>query len=326
MFLWRIVQYVWALLWTSINKWIDDECLRYGASLSYYAVLSLAPLLVILVGLVGLFFGQGAAHAQLVNEAVRLAGDKAGALVDALLTATRRRAEGTTASLLALGLFVVGGTGVLVELREALDHIWMVPPPQLKERTLWATIRDVVLTRILTFGILFAIGCLLVASLLVSTFLTIVERWMCENISDVLRLATVFNPILSFVLLVLLFTILMRGLPSRRPRLRLVLPGAVIAALLFNVGKVLIGIYLGSTVTTSVYGAAGSLVALMIWVYYSSLIVLFGAEMAWVLYFTPRATMPGSKPYQRMYQAAFMACQRQIELEEDAEHESVNLS
>ena len=128
----RTLRYVLGLVWASFSKWQDDNCLRHGAALSYYMVLSLAPLLVILVGLIGIFFGQGAAHEQLVQAAVNLAGDKAGVLVDALLLATKRPAEGTMASLLALVFLLVGATGVLVELREALDHIWMVPPARNK--------------------------------------------------------------------------------------------------------------------------------------------------------------------------------------------------
>ena len=228
--------------------------------------------------------------------------------------------------MVALGLLIVGATAVLVELRDALDHIWMMPPRHHENKTLWQAIRDVVLTRMLTFGIMFAIGFLMMISLLVSAYLAILQRWMLDNISDMLQFARVFNRILSFVLLAFLFTILMLGLPSRRPRLRLVWPGAVLAALLFSAGKSLIGIYLSSTITTSVYGAAGSVVALMIWVYYSSQIVLFGAEVSWVMYMTPKGELPGSPAYQRLYHASIRARQRQIRREEDAIEDAIDLS
>ena len=307
MWLVRALRYVWGLLWASFNKWLDDSCLRHGASLSYYMVLSLAPLLVILVGVIGLFFGQGTAHAQLVQAANNLAGDKAAELVGALLTATSSRAEGATASLVALGFLLVGATGVLVDLREALDHIWMVPPARHKKQTALQSICEVLLTRLLTFAILLIIGFLLMASLLLSTVLLVLERWMQHYIPDALQAFGVFYPLLSFLLLLLLLMTLMRWLPSRRPPLRMALP-----AVLLDVGKSLIGIYLASTITASVYGAAGSLVALMIWVYYSSLIVLFSAELAWVLHVTPKGMLPGSPAWQRIYHAALVARQYQI--------------
>ena len=314
----RVWRYFRGLVWASSNKWLDDRCFRYGASLSYYTVLSLAPLLVILVGVIGLFFGRGAAHHQLVGEVASLAGERAGALVDALLAATQRKTEGAAASLMAVGLLMAGATGVLVELRDALDHIWMARPTIHGKMSFLKALRDVVLTRMLTFGILFAVGFLMVISLLVSAYLAALQRWVQHYTSDMLHVARVLNPVLSFVLLVFLFTILMLGLPSQRPSWRMVLPGAVLSALLFNAGKGLIGLYLGATFTTSVYGAAGSLVAFMVWVYYSSQIVLFGAEFAWVLHFTPQGELPGSHAYQRMYHAAVAARQRQIRLLEDA--------
>ena len=308
----RTLRYVLGLVWASFSKWQDDNCLRHGAALSYYTVLSLAPLLVILVGLIGLFFGQGTAHEQLVQAAANLAGDKAGVLVDALLLATKRRAEGTTASLLALVFLLVGATGVLVELREALDHIWMVPPARNKQQTWLQIMREIFVTRVFTFGILLAIGLLLMASLLLAGVVRIFERWAQPYTPDVLLSLGVFQPLLSFLLLLFLLITVMRWLPSRRPSLRMVLPGAVLAAVLFQVGKSVIGIYLESTFTASVYGAAGSVVALMIWVYYSSLIVLFGAEVSWVLHVTPKSQWPGSAAYQRAYHAALMIRQQQI--------------
>ncbi|MDO4795157.1 MAG: YihY/virulence factor BrkB family protein [Brachymonas sp.] len=308
----RASRYIWRLLWASFSKWLDDSCLRHGAALSYYMVLSLAPLLVILVGVIGFFFGQGTAQAQLVEAARNLAGEKAGALIQSLLMATQRKSEGTVASLMALGFLLMGASGVLVELREALDHIWMVPHARHKKQTVWQSIREVVLTRMLTFAILFAIGFLMMASLLLSAVLTVFERWMQQYLPDVLQFLNVFHPLLSFLLLLLLLITLMLWLPSRRPPFRMVWPGALLAAVLFSAGKTVIGMYLGTTVTASVYGAAGSVVALMIWVYYSSLIVLFGAEFAWVLHMTPKGTLPGSPAYQRVYHAALVARQHQI--------------
>ncbi|MDO5654148.1 MAG: YihY/virulence factor BrkB family protein [Brachymonas sp.] len=310
--------YTWRLVFAGLAKWVDDECPRYGASLSYYTVLSLAPLLVILVGVIGMFFGEGTAHEQLVGEAARLAGPKAAEIVNALLVATNKRAEGLTASLLAVGMLLVGATGVLVELRKALDHIWFSPYPEKRRGSVWGAIVHVVLTRMLTFGILFAIGFLMVMSLLVSAYMAALERWVDNQMAGMLASARVLNPLLSVGVLTVLFAFLMFGLPTRKPSWRIAIPAAAIAALLFTAGKSLIGIYLGATSTTSVYGAAGSLVALMVWVYYSSQIVLLGAEFAWVMHATPKGEFPGSAAYLKVYHEALSLRQHQIRLHEEA--------
>ena len=289
--------YVWYLVWTSANEWINDDCPRYGASLSYYTVFSLAPLLVILVGLVGLFYGEGVAHQQLVQEVTQLAGARAGQLIDSLLQAANKPGEGGFASLLAAAILIVGATGVLVELREALDNIWQAKPAIPKNERFLLTVWRLIRTRLLTFGILFAIGFLMIMSLVVSAYLAALDEWVTSHTSGMLVLAKILNPLLSFAILTFFFTILLMGLPSQRLGWRQVLPGAILSSLLFTVGKSLIGIYIGSTSTTSVYGAAGSLVALMVWVFYSSQILLMGAEFAWVLHITPKGELPGSPAY-----------------------------
>lgn len=314
------LRFMGGLVHASFEKWLDDQCPRYGASLSYYMVLSLAPLLVIMVGVIGFFSGQGAAHAQLVGEATLLAGEKAGMVVDALLQATQRLEEGATASLVALALLLIGATGVLVELRHALDHIWMTPPVLQTKASLYGSIRHAIWSRILAFVVLVAIGGMMVIAVFVSTYLAVLSRWMQSYTGALPQGMRIANLLFSYFLQTLLFSMLMLGLPSKRPPWRMVLPGALVSVLLFNVGKSLISLYLAHTVTTSVYGAAGSLVALMIWVYYSSLMVLLGAEVAWVLYSTPKGELPGSAAYQRIYHAAFIARQRQIYLQERAVH------
>lgn len=294
--------YVWYLVWTSMNEWINDDCPRYGASLSYYTVFSLAPLLVILVGLIGLFYGEGMAHQQLVQEATHLAGPRAGSLIDSLLQAAHKPGEGSVASLVAAVILLVGSTGVLVELRDALDNIWQAKPAIARDERFMHTVWRLVRTRLLTFGILFAIGFLMIMSLVVSAYLAALDEWVTLHTSGMLVLARILNPSLSFAILTFLFTILLMGLPSQRLGWRQVLPGAILSSLLFTFGKSLIGMYIGSTSTTSVYGAAGSLVALMVWVFYSSQILLLGAEFAWVLAITPKGELPGSPAYVQAHQ------------------------
>ncbi len=275
--------YLWWLIRTSVDKWLNDQCPRYGASLSYYAVLSLTSLLIFLVGLVGLFFGHGTAHQQLVHEAAAL-GPRLGSLVDALLRSAQQQREGLVASAMALGVLAVGATGVLVEMREVLDHIWRSKPSAAPQASFGQTLWRLVHTRLLTVLVLCAIGLLLLASLLASAFLTAMDTWLNSYLNSSLELAKMLHPLLSFIILLAFFAILMGSLPSRRPPWRMVLPGALLAALLFVIGKRLIRLYIKSSVITTRYGAAGTIVALMVWVYYSSQIVLLAAEFAWVLY------------------------------------------
>jgi len=296
----RPVLFAWNALQTAATEWLNDYCPRHAAALSYYTVFSLAPLLVILVGVVGIVFGEGTAHAQLVAEARHLAGAQAGDLIDALLKAAAKPAEGTLASAMAFVLLLVGATGVLVELREALDRIWGSPTPRRADEHWYEQIWRLVRTRLLTFSILFAIGFIMLVSLAVSAYLQSLDQWVSSHLSDQVELARWLNSLVSFVILSLLIGLLMMGLPTRRPSWRMVVPAALLTTLLFSVGKAVIGLYLGSTSTTSVYGAAGSLVAVMAWVYYSALIFLFSAELAWVVYTTPRGEMPGSLAHRRV--------------------------
>ena len=255
----QLARYLLWLLRTSINKWLDDQCPRYGASLSYYAVLSLTSLLIFLVGLIGLFFGHSTAHQQLVQEASALVGPRLGALLNTLLRSAQQQ-------------------------REVLDHIWRSKPTAAPKASFGKTLWRLIQTRLLTVLVLCAIGVLLLASLLASAFLTAMDVWLSAYLSSSLELAQMLHPLLSFVILMAFFTILMGSLPSRRPPWRMVLPGALLATLLFAVGKRLIRLYIKSSFITSLYGAAGTVVALMVWVYYSSQIVLLAAEFAWVLY------------------------------------------
>ena len=280
----QLARYLLWLLRTSINKWLDDQCPRYGASLSYYAVLSLTSLLIFLVGLIGLFFGHSTAHQQLVQEASALVGPRLGALLNTLLRSAQQQREGLVAFAMALGVLAVGATGVLVEMREVLDHIWRSKPTAAPKASFGKTLWRLIQTRLLTVLVLCAIGVLLLASLLASAFLTAMDVWLSAYLSSSLELAQMLHPLLSFVILMAFFTILMGSLPSRRPPWRMVLPGALLATLLFVVGKRLIRLYIKSSFITSLYGAASTVVALMVWVYYSSQIVLLAAEFAWVLY------------------------------------------
>lgn len=295
------LRYCFALLWTSFTEWLNDECLRYGASLSYYTVFSLAPLLVILVAVLGYFFGQGATRDQLVQEADRLAGDRAGQLVETLLLSASQPGFGTWASVIALGISLIAATAVLVELQAALDRIWMLLPDISRRGSFLRKAWHVLSTRLFSLLVMLAIGFVIMGFTIASTYVSVVEQWLADYSTGHIEVAGLVSPAFTFLIMTTLFTIVLVGLPSSRLRWRAMLPGAAVAALLFMLGNSLISGYISSVPMVSVYGAAGSLVAFMAWVYYSSQSLLFGAELAWVIAVTPRGELPGSAAYRQAH-------------------------
>lgn len=298
------LRYCLALLWTSFIEWLNDECLRYGASLSYYTVFSLAPLLVILVAVLGYFFGQGTTRDQLVQEANRLAGDKAGQLVETLLLSASQPGFSTWASVIALGISLVAAAAVLVELQAALDRIWLLLPDTSKRYGLLRKLWQFISTRLFGLLVMLTIGFAIMGFTLASAYVKIVEQWLTTHSTEHIRVAAMVSPAFTFLIMTTLFTIVLAGFPSKRLRWRAMLPGAATAALLFMLGNSLISRYISNVPTVSVYGAAGSLVAFMGWVYYSSQSLLFGAELAWVIAMTPKGELPGSPAYRKAHLSA----------------------
>lgn len=298
------LRYCLALLWTSFIEWLNDECLRYGASLSYYTVFSLAPLLVILVAVLGYFFGRGTTRDQLVQEANRLAGDKASQLVETLLLSASQPGFSTWASVIALGISLIAAAAVLVELQAALDRIWLLLPDTSKRYGLLRKMWQFISTRLFGLLVMLTIGFVIMGFTLASAYVKIVEQWLTDHSTEHIEVAAMVSPAFTFLIMTTLFTIVLAGLPSKRLRWRAMLPGAATAALLFMLGNSLISRYISNVPTVSVYGAAGSLVAFMGWVYYSSQSLLFGAELAWVIAMTPKGELPGSPAYRQAHLSA----------------------
>ncbi|KAF1019999.1 MAG: hypothetical protein GAK30_02794 [Paracidovorax wautersii] len=298
------LRYAWHAVLAAAVQWIDDQCARLAAALSYYTVFSLAPLLIIVVGVVGLVFGSGTAHTELVEQVTDLAGPQLGGLVNSLLAAAGKPAEGIFATVVAFITLLVGATGVLVELRRSLDGVWCIPEQGQAQASWLVKAWQLVRTRLLTFSMLFAIGFLMMVSLLLSAYLSAADRWVSEHTGGWVAIAQVLNPLLSFAIIMAFFAGLMFGLPSRRFSWRHVLPGAFVSAALFTLGKSLIGLYLGKAAAASVYGAASSVVVFMLWIYFSAMIFLYGAEVAWVLASCPPGELPGSPAHRAAMQRA----------------------
>ncbi|MDD2811491.1 YihY/virulence factor BrkB family protein [Rhodoferax sp.] len=267
----------WALLKQVTNAWLDDYVPSMGAALAYYTLFSLAPLLLIVISVAGLVFGQDAARGEIEWQLRALMGDAGASAVQALLVSVDQPAQGAVGTLVGLLLLLVGATTVFGELQDALDRIWRVPA-RCQTNGWIALLR----ARLLSFGMILAIGFLLMVSLVLSAVLATMERWWSPLFGGWLTVASVVNGIAGFFLVAAVFALIYKVMPRVHVHWRDVWIGAVFTALLFTLGKSLIGVYIGRSGIVSGFGAAGSLVVVLLWVYYSAQIFLIGAEFTWV--------------------------------------------
>ncbi len=267
----------WMLLKQVSKSWLDDYVPSMGAALAYYTMFSLAPLLLIVISVAGLVFGEDAARGEIKAELSALMGNNSAGAVQDLLTSVQKPAEGVAAALLGLVLLLVGATTVFAELQASLDRIWHVPTPAPSSGWL-----DLVRSRLLSFGMILAIGFLLIVSLVVSAGLAAAGRWWGPMFASWYAVAAVTNALGGFCLVAAMFALIYKVMPRVSVAWRDVWFGAAVTSLLFTIGKLLIGLYIGKSGVASVFGAAGSLVVLLLWVYYSAQIFLLGAEYTWV--------------------------------------------
>lgn len=267
----------WRLLKQVANAWLDDHVPSMGAALAYYTVFSMAPLLLIVVAVAGLVFGQEAARGEIESQLRSLMGVRGASAVQDLLSSLDKPAEGSAVTFAGLLLLIVGATSVFGELQDALDRIWRVPSRAGANG--WI---HLIRARLLSFGMILAIGFLLMVSLVVSASLSAFERLLNPAFGDWVEVATLANAAGSFVLVATMFALIYKIMPRARVDWQDVWIGAVFTAALFTAGKSLIGLYIGTSAVASAFGAAGSLVVVLVWVYYSAQIFLFGAEFTWV--------------------------------------------
>jgi len=258
------------------DGWIDDHAQSMGAALSYYTVFSIAPLLLIAISVAGLVFGREAAQGAVVDQLQMLMGDSGARAIEGLLRNVSKPAEGVAATLVGLVVLVVGATSVFAELQDDLNRIWNVPARE-KVAGWWAWLR----TRLLSMGMILAIGFLMVVSLAASAAFDAFASWSSALVGAEEALAHAINFGVGLVLTTVLFGLIYRFMPQARIEWRDVAVGAAVTALLFGVGKFAIGLYIGRSALASGFGAAGSLAVLLAWVYYSAQIFLFGAEFTW---------------------------------------------
>lgn len=271
-------KYIWQLLIDTGRRWYEANTFQMGAALAFYTVFSLAPLVLIAIAGAGVFFGEEAARQQINEEIARLAGEQVSASFDQMMRIINESGSGLMATSVGVLLLIVGATSVFTQLQTALNTVWGV------ESKPGDGIFTMLIGRAWTFAMLLVIGFLLLVSLVLSAVLAAVARWMHpETLPGGPYLWEGLNAVVSFGLTTLLFAMIYKVLPEAETRWRDVWIGAAVTSLLFAIGKHLIGLYLGQNTLVSAYGAAGSLVLILLWVYYSSQILLLGAEFTCVL-------------------------------------------
>jgi len=267
----------WQILLAAANAWIDDYAPSMGAALSYYTLFSLAPLLVLVIAIAGMVFGQDAAQGAIIAQLQGIMGQEGATAVQGLLQAAREPSTGILASIVGGFLLLLGATAIFAELQTDLDRIWRVPAKE-KPSGIWVWVRS----RILSFGLVLGFAFMLMVSLVVSAALAATSQWLGGGEAAESVLASVLNFTASFALFTVLFAMIYKIMPTAKISWHDVWMGAAVTALLFNVGKSLIGLYLAKSSVASGFGAAGSFVILVAWFYYSAQIFLFGAEYTWV--------------------------------------------
>lgn len=266
-----VLRSIWLLMRLAAVNWVKHQAARTGAALAFYTVFSFAPILTLSIAIAGFFFGEAAARGEIVTQISGLVGPQGARAVQTALQNASRPGAGFIATVVSVATLLVGATTALAELKSGLDQIWDVPPE--RRAGFWYFIR----TRLLSFGLILALGFLMLVSLVISAALAALARvWNGELLINVLL--SWINFLFAFVLVATLFATIYKVLPSVRIAWRDVTIGSLVTALLFTLGKFAIGVYIGNSAVASTYGAAGSVVVLLVWVYYSAQILLYGAE------------------------------------------------
>lgn len=267
---------IWEVTKKSGEEWVDDKCMKLAAALSYYTVFSLAPLLVIVIGIAAAIFGYEAAHGQISYQLQGLLGPKSAEFIETLLQNASKPGEGMTATIIGSIVLLIGATGVFAELQESLNMIWNV---QAKPG---GGFKAILKNRILSFGMILVVGFLLLISLVISALLTgfesVVENWVA--LPGWLLVAISY--LISFIVVTAMFAMIFKYLPDVKLGWSDVIIGSVITSILFMIGKGLIGLYIGGSAVASTYGAAGSLAVLFVWIYFAANILFLGAEFTQV--------------------------------------------
>jgi membrane protein len=266
------IKAAFSLLRKTFSAWNTHEAPRLGAALAFYTILSLSPLVIIVVALAGLIFSRSTAQAHILSQVQGMIGLEGAKAVAGMLANAQKPATGILGTLVGLLSLLFGASGVFTELRSALNLIWEVKLEQT------SGVLGLLRERFFSFGMVLSIGFLLLVSLVVSTVLAAVGKFFGGLLPIPSAVLAVFNFLISYIGVTVLFALIFRFVPEAKVQWRNVWPGALVTAMFFTVGKTLIGLYLGKTSVGSPYGAAGSVIVVIVWVYYSAQIFFFGAE------------------------------------------------
>lgn len=262
---------IWKLGWDTIVGFIDDSALSRGASIAFFTVTALAPVLLIVIAVAGMVFGRDAASDAIVAQLSGLMGRQSAELLQTAIGGAADKSSGVVASLIGLGTLIFTASGVFGEMQRSLNDIWKAEPTG-------ATISRLIRARAASLGLVVAVGFVMTVSLVISAGLTALGNIINAYIPFGEQIMALVNAVVSITLIAVLFAAIYKVLPDKRIAWRDVAVGAIVTSILFNVGKSLIGWYIGSSAVASSYGAAGALIVVLLWIYYSALIFLMGAE------------------------------------------------
>jgi membrane protein len=265
---------VWYLIKETYHDWSKDKVMTQGAALAYYAVFSLAPLLIIIVAVTGFFVGQQTGRATIMDYLQKSMGPAASGYIDGLLKAAYPQGSEGLAAIIGIVILLLGATSVFVMLTQTLNLIWKVEPE--------SSLAKLVITRLLGLGLMLLIGLLLFLSVILSTAVQAMAAILTTTLAIPAVVFLIAEGVISFLVITVLFALIYKLLPDAAIAWRDIWIGALVTALLFTAGKYGLGFYIGHSSIGSAYGAAGSLVVVLVWIYYSAQIFLFGAEFTQV--------------------------------------------
>lgn len=263
---------VFDLFKTTASDWSDDKASRLAAGLAYYTALSIAPLLVVAIAVAGLVFGEDAARGAIMAQLDGLMGTDSAATIESMVESANRPRTGMLATVFGVVVLLFGATGVFIELQDSMNTIWEVQPKP--GRGIWGVIRD----RFLSLSMVFGVAFLLLVSLVVSAGLSALGDALANIVPGIPIVWQAIAHVFSFAVITLLFAMIFKVLPDVKIPFRDVWIGAVFTAAMFMIGKLLLGLYIARADLVSSYGAAGSVVVMLLWIYYSAQIFFFGAE------------------------------------------------
>ncbi|MEO8675187.1 MAG: YihY/virulence factor BrkB family protein [Casimicrobiaceae bacterium] len=267
---------IWSMLKAAAGNWVNDYAQSMGAALAFYTMFSVAPFLLIVIAVAGFAFGDTAARGEIFMQLEGLLGTPGATTVQSLVESAGRPADSVPAAIFGVILLFVGATSVFGELQDALDRIWRAPT--VPSSGLWRMVR----VRLLSFGMILGIGFLLMVTLVFSAAIAVLSRWWHPMFGEWEAIAKSADVALGLVVTTAVFGVIFKTMPRAAVAWKDVWVGAAVTSILFVAGKYLIGAYIGRSGVSSIFGAAASLVVVLLWVYYSAQIFLYGAEFTWV--------------------------------------------